>query len=360
MKFTVKKSVLSNALDKIAECLPKVALSFYNNVFIEAKDGVVKFGATNTKLGIWVTVNLVDIKEEGSEMISSEELLKISKINQDDDITIETKGSVYTISTEESVWSFPSVEKSAESLFGAIEIDEEKAITVKKQDFIDGLQRISYAICQDESRINLNVVSIGGDRMIATDGYRVQTVKLESKMPKVLLPEYAIRNLIKILKLSNGEDVQIQVGKSFVILKVLEDIMSIRLLSCEFPDIEGVVKETANNANILKTSVSKLTAVCKAAKINISMDNAVKLKLSSGKGEVTASNYKGKAFKAVIKPYSWNGGDLDIMLNCDYLLDALNGFKEKEVEIKFGVDSAKPIRIDDKDAVAIILPMRSL
>ena len=360
MKFSVKRAVLSSVLDKISECLPKVAISFYNNVFVEAKDGVVKLGATNTRLGIWSTINLVEIEEEGSEMISAEELLKIAKINQVDSITVETKGSTYVITTEESTWEFPSVEKSAEALFSPIVIDEAKAVILKKDAFISGLQKISYAVCTDESRINLNVVSIDGNTMIGTDGYRVQTVKLNTQMPKVLLPEYSIKQLIKILKLSNSEDMQMQVGKSFVVIKALDDIMSIRLLNCEFPDISSAINNTADNINILTTKTAKLLSILKSAKINISMDNAVRLKLSATKGEVVSSNYKGKSFKALIKPYSWEGKDFDVILNCGYMIDALSGFKGEDVSIKFPQENNKPVRIDEENAMSIILPMRNM
>jgi DNA polymerase III sliding clamp (beta) subunit (PCNA family) len=342
MKFTVKRAVLSNALDKVAECLPKVSLSFYNNVFVEAKNGEVKLGATNTKMVIWSTINLVDVEEEGSEMISSEELLKISKINAVGDVTIETKESSYVITTENSEWSFPSVEKSSEGLLKPIVLDTSMAESVNKDVFISGLQKVSYAICTDESRINLNVVSINGEQMVATDGFRLHKMNMGVKLPTVLLPGYSIKPLIKILKLTNSNDMYINVDKSFVTFKVLDDIISVRLMNCEFPDINPVIDGSLENKCVLKTKTSNLLSVFKSAKVNMSLDSAIRFKFSSSKGEVFASNYKGKAFKAVIKPYSWTGEDLEILLNCDYAVDALNGLKEDDVEVKFSIDSIKP------------------
>ena len=234
------------------------------------------------------------------------------------------------------------------------------------------INRTIFAITQEESRYTLNGaffrLEAGSARMVATDGHRLSFVDrsgLDTGAPadgeevKALIPR---KTLAELLRLTTESDdvVEFARDENHLFFRIGGRVLVSRMLSGQFPNYELVMpKETPNSVRI--DGAEMQSAIRRAALMADERSRAVKLQFGMERLEIMSQSAEvGEARETLATDY--DGADVQIGFNAQYLTDFLNVAGEGQIafEFKDGQSQAqmRPATGDEYDYKYVIMPMR--
>ena len=232
--------------------------------------------------------------------------------------------------------------------------------------------RTSFAISMEESRFTLNgallLVRGQGTVMVATDGHRLAYV--ESGVPsetlgkpfRVLVPKKAMPEILKLSQEAGPEaSVQLSMNDNHLFLRFGDRLLITRKLTGNFPDYDRVLPRDKGHVAVLVREEAR-AAIERVAQFADERSRSVRLQLQGGEVRIfTSSAETGESEEVVTAQYE--GPDIDIGFNAQYLLDFLRVTPQErvELELKDG-KSAGELRPGGEDATFkyryVVMPMR--
>ena len=234
------------------------------------------------------------------------------------------------------------------------------------------IKKVIFSISQDESKYALTGVFMeiynGKLAMVATDGKRLALVEKElsdigveddgSLIPDdgVIVPKTALNELLKY----SFEDQNVSIGfsKNQIFIKYDNVSMVSNLIEGKFPDYRKIIPVDRENF----FTVNRETFLGAIKRVSVLVDEAFKrIKLSILPGRMivsTQSQTMGGAEEEI--PIEYNGEDIDIALNYQYVLECLKEIDSEAVVVDFE-DSERAITVKGKgenDYLNIIMPMK--
>jgi DNA polymerase-3 subunit beta len=220
----------------------------------------------------------------------------------------------------------------------------------------------SFAVSFDETRYILNGILFKVNKnnltMVATDGKRLAIIERKlgrdfEKEINIIIPIKTIHELNRNLK--DEGDISMILGNNQVLFDLGGVVIISRLIEGEFPDYRQVIPP-ASNAKMKIDRAQFLLAVRRASLLSTPDYQAVKLELFKNKLVVSKSTPDvGESREDVVVEYQ--GKELAIGFNPNYLIDVLKNLTEESVEFELS-DSEKPGVIRINGYVYIVLPMR--
>jgi DNA polymerase-3 subunit beta len=131
-----------------------------------------------------------------------------------------------------------------------------------------------------------------------------------------------------------------------------------RLVEGEFPNYRQVLPK-GNRHRVAVESDALLQAVRRASLVSIERSKAIRLELAPGVLRISSTNPDlGEAHEELDVDYQGDG--LTIGFNARYVMECLNAFKAKEVELGLEDELAPALvrPIEDGDSLAVVMPMR--
>ena len=234
------------------------------------------------------------------------------------------------------------------------------------------VEKTSYAICQDETKYNLNGIffttsvkdGIASLKLVATDGHRLSIVESELvNTPKghlesgVILPR---KGIFEIKKITEGEtgDVLLSFIDNNSVLRKDDTIVIMRLVDGEFPDYTRVVPINNDRIAIINR-IDFLHSLRRMSILSNDKLKGVKLEVSNGTMEISANNPElGEAHENMEIDY--NGETTAIRFNARYLIDVLSVIEEEKIELHLKDDLSPAILKPQiaHDFLSVIMPMR--
>lgn len=162
--------------------------------------------------------------------------------------------------------------------------------------------------------------------MVATDGHRlslvasaIETSGVEGET-KALIPR---KTLIEIQKLIGDKDTPVVFAKdeNHLFFSVDDKRLVSRVLAGQFPNYEMVVPRN-NDKNVVASTKALADGIRRAKVMSDERLRAVRLAIRPGAIEITASSADAGEAKDVV-PVDYDGAQMDIGFNPDYLLDFL-------------------------------------
>ena len=361
MKIEVAKDVLLSGIQKVQNVISaRSTLPILSNILIEAQQGKLKLTATDLDIGISCTVP-VDIQEPGMITIPAKRFSDIIKELPDDSVSINTKKNNLIIIETKSC-QFKIMGLPYEDFPKLPEFKEGGVIKLEQSTLKEMLCLTSFAVSLDETRYILNGIlfKINQNNLtfVATDGKRLAVIerKLQQNTEKdlqIIVPLKTIQELNRNLQ-EEGE-LSMLLGNNQVLFDLGSAVIISRLIEGEFPDYQQVIPPASEN----KINVGReqfLLAIKRAALLSTPDYQAVKLEVFKNKLVVSKSTPDiGESREEVIIEYQ--GKEMAIGFNPNYLIDALKNLKEEKIEFEL-TDTEKPgvIRLDGY--IYIVLPMR--
>ena len=371
MEFTVSKSDLVRELSLSQGVVEKkTTIPILSNVLLEAVGERVHLTATDLELGIRCSCP-ARIKKEGAGTVPARKLLDYVRLLPEADVNMKflenhwasiTCGRSRTKIAGMSRESFPELPEMPEPM---------AEIPVRMLSSM--ISRTSFAISMEESRFTLNgallVMRPEGLTMVATDGHRLAYVQAApvagggaDKQFRALVPKKAMAELIKLADEGAPDAKAIFAGdENHLFFQVGHRLLITRKLTGNFPDYERVLpKDHSLTAKLQKDEIR--SAIERVAQFADERSRAIRVQFTSGEVRVFSSSVEmGESEESVSSEYQ--GPDLEIGFNAQYLLDFLRAIPQDHVAFELKDQKSAGEMRPDGDAIAdqyryVVMPMR--
>ncbi len=374
MKFTIKKELLLEALNKVSKAIStKNLIPVLAGIKFELKKKKLILTASDNDITIQTSIDAKNeedfkIENEGSIIIQGKYILDIVRKLPDDYINIEVIDELkILIYTANSRFNLNGI---SESEYPNVGLEESKKKIILKAGILkDIVNQTAFATSNEESKpvltgINFNIV---GDILEcnATDSYRLsrKIVKLEKNSEEnynIVIPSHNLLEFVRII--DNDEDeVELHIFNNKVLFKIGNLKFESRLINGTYPNTSNLLPDDAflvittnlNNFYDVIDRVSILTSDKEKNTVTLETNgNTLTLRSSSaeiGRVEENMEISKNK------------DEDIRISFSAKYMMEALKSFSTENVDLHF-VGEIKPILIkskEDESLTQLVLPIRT-
>ena len=368
IKFTVNQESFSDILQCHLPVIPsRTTLPILNSLCWRISEGKLSIHSTDLEISLMTEIS-VESEGSGDIVIPAKKIFDIIHelppgnititIEDNYRVIIEGLTGVYRIAGGDSddFPPLPSSEKLNEISMPSSKLHrmvEHTAFSVSKDDLRPTLCGMYFQVKENEFLL------------VSTDGHRLSkivdhSVRYEDESFDMIIPLKGLNLAVR----SPSEDSDITVTRSDRYVKISfpgGEIYS-QLIEGKYPIFDNVIPKS--NQNILVVKVDTLmAAVRRVAIFSNSISHQIRFKLESGKIDITAEDVDigGDAHEEIELDYQ--GEDMVIGYNANYLLDALRQIETEEVKITLGnPDSAVIIlpieQQEGEDLLMLLMPVR--
>src|SRR5271169_985484 len=369
MEFTVSRADLVRELNLSQGVVEKkTTIPILSNVLVEADGDRIHLTATDLELGIRCSCP-ARVKKAGGGTIPARRLLDYVRLLPDGDVQVKIQenhwaslvsGRSRTRIAGMSRESFPELPKMpavlAEMPLGVLAAMIGKTI---------------FSISTEESRFTLNgsllVLRKGGLTMVATDGHRLAMVESTGELPgiegayRALLPRKAMQELQKFAGDADpAAIVQFSGDENHLFFQLGDRLLLSRKLTGNFPDFERVLPKDQPNSVVLERD-ELYGAVERVAQFSDERSRAIRVRTAPGEVRAHSSvSETGESEESI--PATYEGPEVEIGFNAQYLLDFLRAVQTPQVSFLFkdphSAGELRPAGEKPENYRYVIMPMR--
>ena len=374
MKFTIKKELLLDALNKVSKAIStKNLIPVLSGIKFDLKKKKLVLTASDNDITIQSIIesNSDDefkIEGEGSIIISGKYILDIVRKLPDEYINIEVIDELkILIYTENREFNLNGI---SESEYPSIGLEEsKKKIEIKAGVLKAIVNQTAFATSNEESKpvltgINFNIV---GDVLEcnATDSYRLarKVVKLEKESDEnynIVIPSHNLSEFVKILG-DDEEVVELHIFNNKILFKNGNLKFESRLINGTYPNTSNLLPDDA--MLVINTNLNDFYNVIDRVSILTSdkEKNIVTLETKGNTLILKSSSVEIGRVEEKMEINKNNDEDIKISFSAKYMMDALKSFSTETVDLNF-VGEIKPILIkssEDDTLTQLVLPIRT-
>jgi DNA polymerase-3 subunit beta len=367
MDIVVRKNDLLRELQLFQGIVErKNTIPILANVLLDARDGEVKFLATDLEVGLRSRCE-AQVTKPGVLTLPAKKLYEIVKSLPDTDIRIaEDKNGVKVAADrfDSRMQTLPKDDFPALPEGSATPTATQSGAALKEM-----VAKTQFAITGEDTRYFLNgaqfLLRPGEMSLVATDGHRLALVTVTRESDgtegevKAILPKKTLSELSRLL--SDGDSVvTYERGENHLFFDVAGRRLISRMIDGQFPAYERVIPK--GNDKRIEFERERLTnAVRRVALLSNERSRAVKFLIEKGKVDVASSSPElGEAHETL--PVDYSGSSMQICFNAQYVLDFLSVVSTDSValELKDEVSQAvvTPVGAEGYDYTYVIMPMR--
>ena len=341
MDFHITKEEVVKSLNLTLGVVEKrQTLPILSNVLFEVDESSLKLTATDLESEISTTSTISNFKSGGKITAPARKLSDLCRLMPDlaeihfyldgDNLKIETESGKYNLSTLPSE-DFPVFETE----------DTQSQINISSQNLKNLITKTSFAMGNQDWRHYLNgLYMMIDDKVIttvATDAHRLAMAtsslnEASSESTSGIVPRKSINEIGKLVG-DESENVVIQLGQTSIAANVSGTTFVSKLIEGKFPDYEQVIpsgessllvvdrknfSESLSRVSVLSSEKYKgVRIITKKDSLNISANNPEK-----EQGEENLS-------------CEYQGEEIDIAFNVNYLQEILSTIDSEKIEINF-------------------------
>ena len=374
MKFTIKKDLLLDALNKVSRAIStKNLIPVLAGIKFELKKKKLILTASDNDITIQTSIESNNdedfkIENEGSIIIQGKYILDIVRKLPDKYINIEVVDELkILIYTENSEFNLNGI---SESEYPNIGLEEsKKKVNVNASVFKTIVNQTAFASSNEESKlvltgINFNIV---GDVLEcnSTDSYRLarKVVKLERESEEnynIVIPSHNIVEFCKILS-DDDEIVELHIFNNKILFKTGNLKFESRLINGTYPNTSNLLPD--DSLLVVSTKLADFYDVIDRVSILTSdkEKNIVTLETTDDWLILRSSSAEIGRVEEKMPITKNNDENIKISFSAKYMMEALRSFSTETVDIHF-VGEIKPILIkssEDTSLTQLVLPIRT-
>ncbi len=339
-------------------------LPILSNVLIKLKNGTLSISATDLEVEL-VTTSFIDITEEGETTLPARKILDICKtLPEGVKLTLTVDGEKALLTSGRSRFSlstfpakdFPIVDEFAE-------VDGFSVTEAELKKLID---RTQFSMAQQDVRHYLNglMLELRDNLLIsvATDGHRLSYCKIETNIQnneakQVIIPRKGIQELSRLLSDTENK-VTVSIGTNHIAIDILGIKFTSKLIDGKFPDYERVLPDSSE-IQLTANRETLRQALIRTSILSNEKYRGIRLALSNNKLSIQAYNPEQEKAEEEME-ISYEGDDIEVGFNVNYLLDALSAIDEETVLISMMDPNSSCLvqKTENADCKYIIMPMR--
>ena len=370
MQFVVSKQNLQKELGFVQGVVEKKnTIPVLSNILIESVgENTIRFTGTDLDVTIRCDMDAEDISTPGSICVQARKLFEIARLLPDAPVTFKKEDNDWvTVTCDKSRFKMVGIKKDDFPEVPSFKSAPTKISAGVIKVFVD---RTIFAITQEESRYTLSgakfILDDTGAKMVTTDGHRLAYVERKgvskngsNESIDTLIPR---KTLAELTKLTAGYDGEISLGMdgNHIFFEVGPRLLISRMLYGQFPNYEMVMPKDTDKSIQFDAAVLN-SAIRRVALMADERSRAIRFHLEPNQLIISSQNAEeGEANEAIQTEY--NGDEIDIGFNAQYLQDFLNVIGDGNVSFEFkdGNSQAqlRPADGGDFEYKYVVMPMR--
>ena len=363
MKFTAAREALLKPLQAVIGVVERrQTMPILSNVLIVARDGQVSITATDLEVELVAQAD-VETSSGGEITVSGRKLLDICRALPDgSEIDLSVSGETLTVRSGRSRFNQATL-PAAE--FPVVEdIKSSQKISVSQEGLGRLIEKTHFSMAQQDVRYYLNgmLLETGGGhlRAVATDGHRLALCQIGVEGSKdeqqVIVPR---KGVLELQRLMSGEgDLNIELGANHIRIQLEGIRFTSKLIDGRFPEYERVIPKESSNE--LKADRGAFRgALQRTAILSNEKYRGIRLVIRDSGVMLQAHNPEQEEAEEELG-VEYNGEDIEIGFNVNYLLDALGAVEGDKVTLSVQDSNSSCLirQPGNDDAKFVVMPMR--
>ncbi|MGZ5439754.1 MAG: DNA polymerase III subunit beta [Candidatus Aminicenantales bacterium] len=364
MKFSVPKEAFLAELQILQGIVEKRnTMPILANILMNVSAANIELTGTDLEVGLRTHIG-ADIEKTGAITVNGKKIFEIVKsLPEGQAVEVELKDETLEIRAGASEFKVLCLAK--EDYPQVPDAKFEQGITLPLQDLKDMIDRVFYAITQ-EQRYYLNgaLLSLKNHQieLVSTDGHRLSYTKKAQdslKLEKDLSVIVAKKTLNEIRKFED-ETVAFDLDENNLFFRVGPRTLISRIIESKFPNYQAVIPKD-NPGRLVIGRAELADAIRRVSLLSAERSKGIKFTIEKNKLRLFSSNPEiGEARDRLAVEYK--GQDLEIGFNAQYLLDFLTAVGSEKVlfEVK-DENSAVLMRPETEEGLTniyVLMPMK--
>jgi DNA polymerase-3 subunit beta len=365
MKLTADREKLLAPLQAVIGVVERrQTMPVLANVLLAARDGRVSITATDLEVELLASTTEVTVQQPGDITVPGRKLLDIlrslpeklpvSLVVEAEKVVVKAGRSRFSLSTLPAA-EFPIVDN----------INAQQSVQIARKDLLRLLEKTHFSMAQQDVRYYLNgmLLEIDGQvlRAVATDGHRLAlceaalAVKAKTSQ-QVIVPRKGVLELQRILT-AEGE-AEIAIGTNHVRAQIGDVRFTSKLIDGRFPEYSRVIPAAPAAAIKADRDVFR-QALQRTSILSNEKYRGIRITVKKNVLTVQAHNPEQEEAEEEIE-VGYDGQDLEVGFNVNYLLDALSAIDGVDVELGLTDSNSSCLIRSPGNATAryVVMPMR--
>ena len=365
MKIIAKREAILGPLQAVIGVVERrQTMPILANVLVAARSGKLAVTATDLEVEL-VATSEVDVQRNGEVTVPGRKLLDICRALPEgvemnltlegERMVVRAKRSRFTLSTLPAA-EFPVVE----------EINAQQVLKVPQKDFKRLLEKTHFSMAQQDVRYYLNGMLLETSsktlRSVATDGHRLALCDVAlpagaKTAQQVIVPRKGVLELQRILG-SEEQMLEVGIGSNHIRVEIGEIRFTSKLIDGRFPEYGRVIPASAPHV-VTAVREDLRQALQRAAILSNEKYRGIRFAVKANALTIQSHNPEQEEAEEEVE-VSYEGPELEIGFNVNYLLDALSAVEGPEVQVGLtDGNSSCLIRGTAEDSARfVVMPMR--
>ena len=364
MKVICNRGALLEALtacgNVVASRTPKPVLQC---VKLTAADDRLTIAATDLEVAIRYSDNQVQIEQPGETLVPADKFRDIVRESVDDTLSIEIVQDNANIRGQDS--HFKIFTQKASDFPPVPDFEGEADLEITGGLLKQLIGQTLFAAAKESTRYAFNGVLLNAKakkiNLVSTDGRRLAMAKgdlVSDKLPKdgakAIIPAKALNLLDKLID-DPEEALAVQVRENQAIFHSSSATLTTNLVEGQFPPYEDVIPKDTDKKMTASTA-DFLSAIRRAALLTTEESKGVRMHFSK-KGLVLTSRSPEAGEATVNFPCKYEGADIEIGFNPNFLTEALRVVDNDEVSLEMTAPNRPGLLKGGPNFLYVIMPV---
>ncbi|HXE53412.1 MAG TPA: DNA polymerase III subunit beta [Tepidisphaeraceae bacterium] len=364
MKVICNRGALLEAIsvcgNVVAARTPKPVLQC---VKLTAADDRLTVAATDLEVAIRYADNQVQIEQAGETLVPADKLLDIVRESVDDTLSIEVTNDTANIRGQDS--HFKIFTQRPADFPPVPDFEGEANIEISGGLLKQLIGQTLFAAAKESTRYAFNGVLLSASakkvNLVSTDGRRLAMArgdlisdKLGKEGAKAIIPAKALNLLDKLID-DPEETLALQVRENQVIVHSPSATLTSNLVEGQFPPYEDVIPKDCDKKMTAATA-DFLSAIRRAALLTTEDSKGVRMAFSK-KGLVLTSRSPEAGEATINFPCKYEGADVEIGFNPNFLTDALKVVDSDEISLEMTAPNRPGLLKGGPNFLYVIMPV---
>lgn len=365
MKFSTQREEILKPLQVVGGVIERrQTLPILSNVLLDITDHQLTLTATDLEVELVSGLKLVEA-EGGKITLPARKFLDICRtLPEDADFKFSLDGERVKIQSGKSRFTLSTLPAEDYPLIENIEKNLDISITQGALRQIIG--NTLFAMAQQDVRYYLNglMLEISRDKVtaVATDGHRLSLCETAADVgtdekTEIIIPRKGVQELYRLLQ-DNDDVVKLKIGTNHIQVETGDIRFTSKLIDGKFPDYQRVIPILPEHS-VTADRESLKQALTRTSILSNEKYRGIRLQLTAGNLQAMAHNPELEEAEEILD-VDYEGKDLEIGFNVNYIIDALSVINTDTVLLYFGDANSSCLIVpqDQPGCKHVIMPMR--
>jgi DNA polymerase-3 subunit beta len=364
MKVICDRGVLVEALNLVAGVVnirtPKPVLTC---VKLSAKGGVLTMSATDLEAAMRLTIQQVEVREEGEALAPADKFSAIVRESVDPTLTIDTTADATHVRGADSHFKIFGYNVEEFPPIPAFEGDSDFQIPAGH--LVELINKTLFATARETSRYAINGVLVEREgkklHLVATDGRRLALAKgtcseaAKAGSATAIVPSKALQLLQRVLN-DPAEVVKVRVAGNQAHFATDSVTLTTNLVEGNFPPYKDVIPKEQDRKAVFNVDALS-SAVRRAALLTNEESKGVKFAFKDGKLTLTSRAPEMGEAEVVVPIESFTGEPIEIGFNPGFVTDVLKVTDSQQITIDLKAPNKPGTLRSGADFLYVVMPV---